>query len=74
MGSALEYQTHREDSMIDRTTKALLGLIAAGPWANAMVPLLKPTPAQADSKTYLSTIDSNIAKLVRGTCVNSKLC
>lgn len=33
--------------MTDRTTKLLLALIALGLFANALMPLLRPTPARA---------------------------
>jgi hypothetical protein len=60
--------------MIDRTTKVLLGLIAAGLWANAMMPLAKPTLAYADADSCLARIDANISALVSGNCINAKLC
>jgi len=60
---------------MDRSAKILLGLIAAGLWANAILPVLKIIPAQAQSADhYLQRIDSNISLLVNGVCVNRKLC
>jgi hypothetical protein len=58
--------------MIDRNTKILLGLIAAGLWANVAALIFKTVPAYADSDTYLSSIDTHIGRLARGS--NSKLC
>ncbi len=61
--------------MKDRTIKLLLALIAAGLWANALVPVFKPTPALAQqSENYLRNIDQNITNLVFGRCLNRKLC
>jgi len=60
--------------MIDRTTKLLIAFLAAGLWPNAVIPLLKSTPAQADADSYLSSIDTNIGRLARGSCTNAKLC
>jgi hypothetical protein len=65
-------------------TKVLLVLIAAGLWANAAAPIIKPTPAYGDNADvylsrindntrYLSNIDSNIRKLAGGSCSNPKL-
>jgi hypothetical protein len=34
--------------MIDRSTKIILALIAAGLWANALAPIMKSTPAKAN--------------------------
>jgi hypothetical protein len=60
--------------MIDRTTKILLALIAAGLWANVVAPLAKVAPALAQSPNYLARIDDNINDLARGRCINTKLC
>jgi hypothetical protein len=60
--------------MIDRTTKLILAFLAAGLWANALVPAFKSTPARADTYSYLSSIDSNIGKIAHGSCSNAKLC
>lgn len=61
--------------LIDRSTKIILLLIASGLWVNAIGSALKTSPAHAaDSDVWLMSIDSNIAKLARGTCTNGKLC
>jgi hypothetical protein len=58
----------------DRTTKALLSLIALGLWANALAPMVRSLPANASGSDYLQNIDFNISRLEAGTCVNGKLC
>jgi hypothetical protein len=61
--------------MIDCTSKILLGLIAAGLWANFAASFLQAAIAQADYSSYLIGIYSevqSIAKIARGTCTNSK--
>src|SRR5437879_3358459 len=50
-----------EIRMIDRTTKILLALIAAGLWMNAVSPLLKVNVAHADSDLSLAGISSSLA-------------
>jgi ABC-type methionine transport system permease subunit len=60
---------------IDRTTKVILGLIAAGLWANIAAPFVAIAPAYAQmAESYLSNIDSNIGRIARGSCANGKLC
>jgi hypothetical protein len=59
---------------MDRFSKILLAIVAAGLWANVTISVLKSTPAHADAESYLSSIDSNIGRIARGTCSNSKLC
>jgi hypothetical protein len=59
---------------MDKSSKILLGLIAAGLWANATVAVLKITPARADAESYLSSINTYIALIANGRCSNSKLC
>ena len=62
---------------MDKSSKILLGIIAAGLWANATIAVLKITPARADAESYmsyLSSIESNIGRIARGTCLNNKLC
>jgi hypothetical protein len=62
--------------MTDRTTKLLLAAIAAGLWANAVVPLVRSAPASAQmgADGLLSNIESSVAKIARGSCANSKIC
>ena len=60
---------------MDRTTKILLALIAAGLWANALMPIVKVNSAFAqDASSYLRNIDLNIRGLTNGVCLNAKLC
>ena len=50
--------------MTDRTTKLLLAAIALGLFANALIPLLTPKPAAADSSdTYLRSIDTHLSNI-----------
>ena len=70
------------ESKMDRTTKIILAFIAAGLWANAITPLIKP--AQAQSSEVFSriamdtqTIAQSMKSLVEGgpvPCTNPKLC
>jgi len=52
--------------MIDRTTKTTLIAIAAGLWANALIPILAPHRAQAqddDTATEISNMASAISDM-----------
>jgi hypothetical protein len=67
--------------MVDRTTKLLLAIIAAGLWANiaAWNSRIAPANAQDSNLTLrmeksLRDIDTNIAALAIGACSNRKLC
>ena len=69
--------------MIDRTTKLLLACIALGLWADVLVPVLRPSTANAQYESdyilrsidaHLARIDLNIDKLQKGVCANGKLC
>lgn len=62
--------------MLDRTSKIILAAIAAGLWANAALPILKPgtASAQIDINSVISRIDESVAKIARGACSNSKIC
>lgn len=73
--------------MTDRTTKLLLGLIAAGLWANAAASWLPPKDANAQGPAYLA-VDHNIrsideaaksmqntlSRIAGGHCPNNKIC
>jgi len=59
--------------MIDRTTKFLLGLIAFGLLANATVSAVRPVMAD-DYGFVLRSIDSDLGRIQKGTCANSKIC
>jgi hypothetical protein len=64
-----------EAAMIDRTTKFMLGLIAAGLWANVWMHTLKTTPAYTlGNEFFLQSISSDISALAGGFCRNRKLC
>lgn len=54
--------------MVDRYTKIILGLIAAGLWANIAAPIFRSTPALADQ------LEMYVAAIYNGTCVNHKIC
>jgi hypothetical protein len=56
---------------MDRTTKVLLAMIAAGLWANAAAPLIQK--ARADS-AVLHYIEEDLARIADGKCANKKLC
>jgi hypothetical protein len=71
--------------MIDRSTKAILLLIACGLWAN--VALLSTKPAVADSyaltrindtltsiRTLVQNTETNVSNIATGWCQNKKLC
>lgn len=61
--------------LIDRNTKIILLLVASGLWANALGTIVKSTPAKAgDPDPWIMSIDANITKIARGTCLNNKLC
>ena len=69
---------------MDRTSKIIFALIAAGLWFNAAANLLRPAYAQqnvdamalADIKLSAESIASSLVSLVRGTgnCTNQQLC
>ena len=71
---------------MDRTTRIIFALIAAGLWFNAAANLLRPAYAQqnvdasaialADIKLSAESIASSLVTLVRGTgnCTNQQLC
>lgn len=68
--------------MTDRTTKALLAIIALGLWANLLLPLAKPREAIAggidvDSMVRaasLTRIESDLSSIASGNCRNDKIC
>lgn len=61
-------------SMVDRTTKVILVVIALGLWGNMLLPILRTTPARADPDGYLIAMAHDIHGLWSGTCINSRLC
>jgi hypothetical protein len=65
---------------VDRTTKALLLLIALGLWANALAPLFRPAPVVAarpdldDIERQVKDIAHDVHGIWGGGCANSKIC
>jgi len=62
--------------MIDRTGKILLALIALGLWANLGASVLRPAAAvaQIDELSRIRSDVSDLTRIGRGTCANSKIC
>jgi hypothetical protein len=60
--------------MIDRTSKIILLLIAAGLWANVLVSQVRVANAQEDYSDVLGSIASDVSGIASGTCTNSKIC
>ena len=62
----------------DKTTKALLALIAIGLFLNVFVPLLQPPVVNAQStvtmESYLGNIESRVRSIAFGICLNDKIC
>ena len=61
---------------MDKQTKVLMAIIAAGLWANVMVTVLRPVPAAAQGfeMTLLENIVSNLGSIAHGSCTNGKIC
>jgi hypothetical protein len=65
---------------MDRTSKIILALIAAGLWANAIAAMVQPAQAQADwmgrMTIQIQSIAHDLSALVKGgiDCKNQKLC
>ena len=57
--------------VIDRTTKALLALIAIGLFLNVFVPLLQPPVVNAQDT---SGIERYVRLIANGLCLNDKIC
>ena len=57
--------------MIDRTTKALLLVIALGVWFNTAVQWLQPRALQAQTPNML---EFYVRQIATGTCTNFKIC
>lgn len=62
--------------MIDRTSKVLLAIIALGLWANAGISFLRPAAAiaQIDELSRIRSDVSDLTRIGRGSCSNSKIC
>ena len=64
---------------MDRTSKIIFCLIAAGLWANVLVGAVRPANAQDNYallglKSDVSSIRNDLNSLVGGICLNRKLC
>ena len=57
--------------MIDRTTKALLALIAVGLFLNVFVPLVQPPVVNAQNTMMIETY---LGGIYSGVCINTKIC
>jgi len=57
---------------MDKATKFILAMIAAGLWANIAIVLLKP--ARASPLSELTSIDQHLSAIYSGSCLNHKLC
>lgn len=65
----------------DKPTKMLLAAIAIALWLIALNPWLRPISVAAKGdvdlsniESYLSSIDSHVGRISRGTCTNSTIC
>jgi hypothetical protein len=59
--------------MIDRTTKILLGLIAAGLWLNFASTVVHKASAEVD-EYYVRAIRNDLQSIHDGKCRNPKIC
>jgi hypothetical protein len=59
---------------MDKTSKTILAIIAAGLWANAAITIFKPVPASAENETILYQIQSSLTGIANGVCINRKIC
>jgi hypothetical protein len=69
---------------MDRTTKILLAVLAAGLWAHAAVPLIQRAHAQIADRHLERVLESVLGRLENiqrdfdaiagGTCTNRKIC
>jgi hypothetical protein len=55
----------------DRTTEALLALIAITLFMNAIVPLVQPVVVNAQDT---ARIERFVVQIANGVCLNSKIC
>jgi len=65
---------------VDRTTKALLLLIALGLWMNVLVPMFRPAPVVAarpdldDIEREVKDAAHDVHAIYGCTCNNDKIC
>ncbi len=60
--------------MVDKTTKTLLLVIAIGLWANVASNWTVVTAQRPSLERSVSRISTELSRISRGTCPNSKLC
>jgi hypothetical protein len=58
---------------MDRTSKVLMALIAAGLWANLAIGTLAPREASAGSSDAQQIL-MHVQMIANGICVNRKIC
>jgi hypothetical protein len=59
---------------MDRFSKLLLILIAAGLWSNTAASFVKAGVAAEHSVSLLANIESALDRIERGICSNQKIC
>jgi len=59
---------------VDRTTKALLLMIALGLWLNAIGPFFHVKKISADTDTAVESIAKDMNKISSGRCLNTVIC
>jgi len=60
--------------IMDRTTKILLTLIAAGLWINVAINVGPRVAYAQNCNSQLNSIVDDLGRIQRGTCTNSKIC
>jgi len=59
---------------MDRTSKIIFALIAAGLWANVMFSAIRPAFAQQDYGYILRQMQRDLSSISGGLCFNRKIC
>ena len=63
---------------VDRTTKIILVVIAAGLWVNAAGNVIRPAQAQNDQSSFIANevtlIATEVIAIANGSCRNGKIC
>ena len=59
---------------MDKTTKLLLALVAAGLWANVAALTLQPAVAEEQAIKQDSTVEQYVKGMYFGQCPNKKIC
>ena len=60
--------------LMDRASKVLLMIVAAGLWINIAVPFFRPVAANAQYDQELNKIVLHISSIANGNCTNRKIC